>query len=115
MTYGPDDFIPLAEAVRIAFPAGGVKVSSLRLEASRGRLTVYRIAGKVMTTLADVRRMADRCRVEPIAPTMFGSEVPQHSDPEVARAALRMRLDQVRNGVPAAPKPSRQARRRTEG
>ena len=111
MTYGPDDFITLREAVRVAFPAGGVKVSSLRLEASRGRLTVYRIAGKVMTTLTDVRKMADLCRVEPTVPAISRSEVPQHSDPEVARAALRMRLDRMRNGVPAASKPNRRGRR----
>ncbi len=98
LTYAPDEFIPLAEAARIAFPAGAVKVSSLRLEASRGRLTVYRIAGKVMTTLADVRKMADLCRVEPSLP-VSGSGQPARTerpsgssstaDASIALAALR--------------------------
>lgn len=97
--YGPDDFIPLREAARIAFPAGGVKVSSLRLEASRGRLTVYRIAGKVMTTLADVRRMADRCRVEAPPPAVVRPQADPVSDIAVARAALRLKLKKIKKGA----------------
>jgi hypothetical protein len=38
--------------------------SGLRREAARGRLVVERIAGKDYTTLANIERMRELCRVE---------------------------------------------------
>ena len=51
----------LAEAAAIAFPDGSMSASGLRLEADRGRLVIYRVAGKNYTTLANIKRMIDRC------------------------------------------------------
>jgi len=51
---GPNTPLRLAEAVRIAFPSGGMTVSGLRREIARGRLAVEIIAGKQFTTLADI-------------------------------------------------------------
>jgi hypothetical protein len=54
----------LEVAARLAFPDGSVKVSTLRREAAAGRLTIYRIAGKDFTTLADIEGMTKSCRVQ---------------------------------------------------
>jgi len=42
----------------------GFTVSTLRTEADRGRLTIYRIGRAYYTTPADVREMVVKCRVE---------------------------------------------------
>jgi hypothetical protein len=52
----------LGRAVQIAFPCGGMTVSGLRREASKGRLAVELIAGKQFTTLRDIQRMREQCR-----------------------------------------------------
>lgn len=64
-----DTPLRLADAVEIAFPMGGMTVSGLRSERDAGRLVVRRIAGKDFTTLADIRSMMDKCRVQPKAPS----------------------------------------------
>ena len=62
---GPDTPLRLQDAVRLAFPAGGMTVSGLRTEATRGRLKYWRIAGKIFTTLAAIAEMREQCRVQP--------------------------------------------------
>jgi hypothetical protein len=56
--------------IRLAEAAGkrGLTVSSLRTEARRGRLTVWRVAGKDWTSLAEIDRMFEKCRVPPKEP-----------------------------------------------
>src|SRR5258707_9974095 len=51
----------LRDAARLAFPMGGVTERSLRREAARGRLRLYRIAGRDFTTLADNADMTRAC------------------------------------------------------
>lgn len=58
----------LAVAASLAFPDGSMTASGLRREAARGRLVIERIAGKDYTTLADIRRMREKCRNQPRAP-----------------------------------------------
>src|SRR5690606_32602719 len=58
-----DTPLRLADAVRFAFPHGGMTVAGLRKEAGRGRLTVWRIAGKDFTSLAAIEGMKEACRV----------------------------------------------------
>ena len=53
----------LSEAAKIAFPRGGMTVAGLRREAKRGRLAIYRIAGKDFTTLNHIKGMSEQCRV----------------------------------------------------
>ena len=60
---GPDTPLRLEDAVRRAFPAGGITVSGLRKEAGRGRLEIEVIAGKQFTTLRAIERMRGLCRV----------------------------------------------------
>src|SRR5689334_13615062 len=54
----------LSVAAAIAFPDGSMSASGLRREAARGRLVIERIAGKDFTTLANIERMRELCRVE---------------------------------------------------
>jgi hypothetical protein len=61
---GPDTPLRLEDAVRRAFPAGGITVSGLRKKAGRGRLEIEVIAGKQFTTLRAIERMRGLCRVK---------------------------------------------------
>src|SRR6476660_1529640 len=58
-----DTPLRLVDIVRLGFPAGGMTVSGLRREINRGRLNVELIAGKQFTTLANIERMREKCRV----------------------------------------------------
>jgi len=58
----------LAEAVKVAFPMGGMTVSGLRREIARGRLTSEFMAGKYFVTLAAIDDMRSLCRVPAKAP-----------------------------------------------
>jgi hypothetical protein len=60
----PDTPLRLDIAAAMAFPDGSLKASGLRREAARGRLIIERIAGKDFTTLANINRMRELCRVE---------------------------------------------------
>jgi hypothetical protein len=70
-----DTPIRLSVAAAIAFPDGSMTASGLRREHLRGRLNVERIAGKDYTTLADIDRMRELCRVQRKAPD-YGSALP---------------------------------------
>jgi hypothetical protein len=59
----PDTPLRLALAARLGFPDGSMTASGLRREAARGRLIIERIAGKDFTTLANVEKMRELCRV----------------------------------------------------
>ena len=63
-----DTPLRLDVAAALAFPDGSIKLSSLRREAARGNLTVWRIANKFMTTLAEIEAMKEKCRVQRKAP-----------------------------------------------
>ena len=65
---GPETPLRLSVAAALAFPDKSMTVSGLRREAARGRLVVERIAGKDYTTLANIERMRELCRVEVRAP-----------------------------------------------
>src|SRR6516162_11119105 len=59
-----DTPLRLADAVKIAFPMGGMTVAGLRRERDRNRLVIEKIAGKEFTTLAHIERMRELCRDE---------------------------------------------------
>jgi hypothetical protein len=97
----------LADAVKIAFPMGGMTVAGLRRERDRCRLIIERIAGKEFTTLAHIERMRELCREEVRGPDSSSRpraetkaerlpiEQPGSSETMVgmsAQAALQMRL-----------------------
>jgi hypothetical protein len=60
----PDTPLRLSDAVRIAFPLGGMTVSGLRSEAARGRLVIEKIANKQFVTLRAIEMMWELCRAE---------------------------------------------------
>lgn len=69
----PDTPLRLRDALKEAFPAGGVSIAALRREIARGRLEAELIAGKHFVTLASIARMRELCRI----PTK-----PQNSEPK---------------------------------
>ncbi len=52
--------VPLARAVDLFFPNGGVTISSLRTEARNGNLAFIRIAGKDFVTKTAIMEMMKR-------------------------------------------------------
>jgi hypothetical protein len=60
----PDTPLRLGIAAAIAFPDGSMTAAGLRREGARGRLIIERIAGKDYTTLANIERMRELCRVQ---------------------------------------------------
>ena len=103
----PNTPLRLADAVKIAFPMGGMTVAGLRRERDRNRLVIEKIAGKEFTTLAHIERMRELCRDEARA---LGSSLrapaetkaerlhtrppgsSETTDAMSAQAALRMKL-----------------------
>src|SRR5580704_18409604 len=65
---GRETPLRLSVAAALAFPDGSMTASGLRRERARGRLVVERIAGKDYTTLANIERMRELCRVAARAP-----------------------------------------------
>jgi len=59
----PDTPLRLSVAAALAFPDGSMTASGLRREGARGRLVIERVAGKDYTTLANIERMRELCRV----------------------------------------------------
>lgn len=94
----------LQEACDLVF-GGNVKVSTLRAEIARGRLTVFRVGRKHFTTPKHVREMVERCRVAGpphvytsiVTETPGSSETVQHTS---ARAALERTLLGLKNPSP---------------
>jgi hypothetical protein len=64
----PDTPLRLEIAAVIAFPDGSMTAAGLRREGARGRLVIERIAGKDFTTLANIERMRELCRVQAKVP-----------------------------------------------
>jgi hypothetical protein len=61
---GPDTPLRLKDAIRLAYPCGGMTVHGLRLEAKRKRLMIETTAGKQFTTLRNIEEMRKLCRAE---------------------------------------------------
>jgi hypothetical protein len=78
-----DDAIPLKEAAQ----RFGFTVSTLRAEADRGRLTMYKIGKRLWTTPADIRRMVEECRVEQKARDFILIRNESSTSSETARAS----------------------------
>src|SRR5580704_6315169 len=53
----------LSVAASVAFPDGSMTAAGLRREGARGRLAIERIAGKDFTTLRNIEKMRDICRL----------------------------------------------------
>jgi hypothetical protein len=64
----PNTPLRLSVVAALAFPDGSMTASGLRREGARGRLVIERVAGKDYTTLANIERMRELCRVEAKVP-----------------------------------------------
>lgn len=60
MTVADTDTITLKDAAQHF----GFSVYTLRTEAGRGRLTIYKIGKRYYTTPADIKEMVNQCRVD---------------------------------------------------
>jgi hypothetical protein len=60
---GPDTPLRLDQAAAVAYPYGGMTAAGLRAEGKAGRLIIERVRGKDYTTLAEIKRMREKCRV----------------------------------------------------
>src|SRR5579864_399015 len=112
---GPDTPLRLEDAVRHAFPAGGITVSGLRKEVGRGRLEIEIIAGKQFTTLRAIERMRGLCRVKKeqdsglsprLTPQTEDSAAPQTGSSETDRArsalaALKINATKLKESSPS--------------
>jgi hypothetical protein len=102
----------LSVAAALAYPDGSMTASGLRREAKRGRLVIERTAGKDYTTLANIERMRELCRVQAKAPdstfgprgamSMVTSPTTQPGSSETAggtfsQAALQLKLKKLSN------------------
>lgn len=109
---------PRTDRVRLAAAGAhfGLTVGSLRAEAKRGRLVIWRVAGKDFTSLEEVDKMFDLCRVEP-KERVYGSDPPGRDtrlsgssrtpDTSAALAAARLKLARMKSDLQSAPKPLR--------
>src|SRR5258708_2942990 len=97
----------LADAVKIAFPMGGMTVAGLRRERDRDRLVIEKIAGKEFTKVGKIEGMGEVCgdearglgsslrppaetRAERLPTRQPGSS--ETTDAMSAQAALQMKL-----------------------
>src|ERR1700719_3138206 len=91
----PDTPLRLEIAAVLAFPDGSMTAAGLRREGARGRLVIERIAGKDYTTLANIERMRELCRVETKVPD-FISDSGESDTPFGSSSTMAVRSAQVR-------------------
>jgi hypothetical protein len=89
-----DEAIPLRDIPDL-YPRSRFTLSTLRAEAGRGRLRVFRIRRRDYTTPADIREMQRRCREDDprrafTSTRQEGNGSSKTGQPESALAALRM-------------------------
>jgi len=118
MSETDDAPITLAEACKL-FPRARLTLSTLRAEAARGRLDIFRIGRRDYTTPQAMREMVRKCRVEPKAPgfTLIPGASPGLSETDQASSALAAAKETVlrlksssRNTSATSTSRSRQAR-----
>jgi hypothetical protein len=97
-TIDEDAPITLADAAK----RFGFKVATLRAEASRGNLTIYKIGKRYYTTLNDVRAMVQNCRVQNPRQGFTSTRDASNGLSETARAssaraALNMSIERLKS------------------
>lgn len=112
-----DDLLPLSIACQSVF-ADTLTPATLRAEARRGRLVIYRIGRRDYTTRADIDRMVQACRVNTEAPdcsstaqeTNGSSETDIKTSAQIALAATLERLKDASRNTSQASTNRRQVR-----
>jgi hypothetical protein len=77
----PDTPLRLGVAAAVAYPDGSMTPARLRREAERGKLVVEKTGGLLYTTLENISRMRERCRL-PVKVQDFGSDELASTPPE---------------------------------
>jgi hypothetical protein len=102
--YDDEEPITLADACNL-YPRAGLTVSTLRAEATRGRLVVFRLGRRDYTTPRDMRELVRKCRDEDyrrdctsIRPEAGGSSETERASS--ARAALSATVTALKQGLP---------------
>jgi hypothetical protein len=96
-----DDAIPLKAAARVS----GFTVSTLRAEAERGRLVIYKVGRAHYTTVNHIREMVKSCRVERKGRDSISIHGDKNGSSEMdrassARAALNQSVTALKQGLP---------------
>ena len=112
-----DELLPLSIACQSVF-AGMLTPATLRAEARRGRLAIYRIGKRDYTRRSDLERMVQACRVNTEAPgssstdsaTNGSSETDTKTSAQIALAATLERLKNASRNTSPASMSRRQAR-----
>jgi hypothetical protein len=100
MTPADDSLLTLKDACEIFF-RGKVTVATLKAEHARGNLDMSKIGRCYWTTIAKLREMESRCRVEApgrasgsIKPARLGQSL--MADPDIAQGAALRKLDELK-------------------
>jgi hypothetical protein len=96
-----DSAIPLRTAAKLS----GFTVSTLRAEAVRGRLVIYRIGRRDYTSIANIRQMVKLCRVQPKGRDCISSQETANGLSETertssAQAALNQSVIALKQSLP---------------
>jgi hypothetical protein len=99
---GDDEPITLAEACEL-FPRAKLTASTLRAEAARGRLSIFRLGKRDYTTLESMREMVRKCqdaaRLRDSTSTRSASSgLSETAQASSAQAALKQTLAALRSG-----------------
>jgi hypothetical protein len=100
-TITPTTPLRLDIAAQIAFPDGSVGVSGLRREIDRGNLRAEMIAGKLFTTLADIKTMRERCAVPTKARESSSENHADRENPIDGSSSTAMPADVASNAAQA--------------
>lgn len=98
------DPITLAEACETIF-RGSMTVATLRAEAARGKLAIFKIGRRIYTTQASVREMIALCRVAPKDRGCISIAKETNTSSETVRlscvqAALDTKLRELKSSLP---------------
>jgi hypothetical protein len=93
-----DDPITLRDACEVVY-RNRIKVATLRAEAAKGRLDIFRIGRTDFTTLKDLREMERRCRVAKQARASISTQDGSSGLSETARVSSAQ--DALRRSVSA--------------
>ena len=102
----PDENEPitLAEACEI-FPRARLTISTLRAEADRGRLDIFRLGKRDYTSVRSMREMVTKCQEESRRRGSISTQTEDNGLSETARvssaqAALKQTVTALKHGLP---------------
>jgi len=104
----PDTPLRLEDAMHLTFPDGTTTVAALRREIAAGRLVAWRVGGRHLTSLVEIERMLERCRVKP-KEQGSGSGNVRTAPAERSDGAYERMMQRLRSGGGKRPKKERKS------